>query len=190
MTLDGAFTHLATLTTNRLCLRQMRIDDTDAVFAFKSDPKVTSCYGQDPHRTKEESKAWLQQRITDIGCRDALFWVLTLKEEDVAIGECCFWNFDPDFKCAEIGYELNSGYWNRGLMTEALTAVLNFGFDEMEGHRIEANPLMTNEGSKRLLLKLGFQLEGTLRERQYFQGRFVDQMYFGLLEKEWMDMKA
>ena len=186
MTLDGAFTHLATLNTDRLRIRQMRIDDTEAVFAFKSDIKVTSCYGQEPHRTMEETRAWLQRRLADYECRDSIFWVLTPKDEDNAIGECCLWNFDTSFRCAEIGYELHSDYWNSGIMAEALTAVLSFGFDIMNLHRIEANPLATNEQSQRLLVRLGFKPEGTLRERQFFRGRFVDQIYYGLLGTEWM----
>jgi [ribosomal protein S5]-alanine N-acetyltransferase len=187
MTLDGAFTHLATLSTDRLRIRQMRIEDAEAVFAFKSDIRVTDSYGQEPHGTMSETRAWIQRRIADYECRDSVFWVIVPKEADLAIGECCLWNFDGSFNCAEIGYELRSDHWNRGIMTEALTAVLNYGFDEMDLHRIEACPLVTNEASNRLLVKLGFKYEGTLRERQSFRGRFVDQMYYGLLRGDRMD---
>jgi RimJ/RimL family protein N-acetyltransferase len=103
----------------------------------------------------------------DFGRRDSLFQVLTPKDEDIAIGGCCFWNFSLDFKCAEIGYELHHGYWNKGLMTEAVKAVLTFGFNEMGLHRIEANPLSTNEQTQRLLLKLGFKKEGALRRTPF-----------------------
>ncbi len=190
MTLDGAFTHLATLSTERLSLRQMNPDDAEAVFTFKSDPSVTVCYGQEPHRTIEESRAWLQRRMDDYVIRDSIFWVLTLKDDDVAIGECCIWNFDSSFKCAEIGYELHARYWNKGLMAEALKAVLAYGFLEMGLHRIEASPFAGNIRSQNLLSKLGFRLEGTLRERHLFQGLFLDQMYFGLLKEEWSDRAA
>jgi ribosomal-protein-alanine N-acetyltransferase len=186
MTLDGAFAHLATIDTDRLRVRPMGIEDTEAVFSFKSDIKVTDCYGQQPHRTMAETRAWIQRRIADQESRDCVFWVIALKENDLVIGECCLWNFDGCFKCAEIGYELHSDHWNRGIMTEALTAVLRYGFDEMGLHRIEACPLVTNEGSRRLLVKLGFKPEGTLRERQFFRARFVDQMYLGLLSTDWI----
>ena len=185
MTLDAAFEHLPALTTERLRLRQMRPDDAQAVFAFKSDPHVTRCYGQEPHLTDAETMAWIQKRMIDYGSRDCMFWVLTPKDDDIAIGECCFWNFAADLKCAEIGYELHRDHWNAGLMSEALAAVLKFGFEELGLHRIEANPLAGNERSQSLLLNLGFRYEGTLRERHWFQGRFVDQMCFGLLSREW-----
>jgi ribosomal-protein-alanine N-acetyltransferase len=190
MTLDEAFTRLATLTSGRLCIRQMQIDDTEAVFAFKSDPEVTRQYGQEPHRTKDETGAWLQRRVSDYEDRDAIFWVITLKDDDAAIGECCFWNFDPGFHCAEIGYELDSKYWHRGLMTEALSEVLAYGFAEMGLHRIEANPLKINVGSRKLLLRLGFKEEGILRERHFFENRFEDQFYYGLLSTEWAGRNA
>lgn len=187
MTLDGAFTHLATLKTDRLRIRQMRIGDAEAVFAFKSDTKVTDSYGQEPHATQEETAAWIRRRIADYECRDSVFWVISPKEVDIAIGECCLWNFDGSYKCAEIGYELHADHWNRGIMAEALSAILNFGFEQMDLHRIEACPLVTNGRSSRLLVKLGFKPEGTLRERQAFRGMFVDQMYFGLLRVDWTD---
>ena len=190
MTLDGAFTHLATLTSDRLCIRKMRIDDAEAVFAFKSDPEVTRRYGQEPHRTKEETGEWLQRRVSDHEVRDAMFWVITLRDIDTAIGECCYWNFDPGFHCAEIGYELGSKYWHRGFMSEALSEVLSYGFGEMGLHRIEANPLAINAGSRKLLIGLGFKEEGILRERHLFEDRFEDQIYYGLLSTEWAGRKA
>ena len=185
MTLDGAFTKLGDITTPHLCLHQMKIADAEAVFAFKSDPKVTLCYGQEPHRTIEETKIWLKKRVNDYEARGSVFWVLTLKDNDVAIGECCFWNFDPGFRSAEIGYELHSQYWHKGYMTEAVAEVIAYGFREMDLHRIEACPYDNNNHSHDLLRKLGFKEEGRLRERHFFRGKFEDQLYFGLLRDEW-----
>ena len=185
MTLDGAFSQLATLTTERLCLRQMRLSDAEAVFSFKSDPEVSVCYGQEPHQTIEETRTWLLRRVNDYAIRDSIFRVLTLRDEEVAIGECCLWNFDPSFLSAEIGYESHPKYWNKGLMTEALIEVLAYGFLEMGLHRIEARPYACNTESRNLLLKLGFKQEGMLRECHFFRGSFLDQLCYGLLSQEW-----
>jgi ribosomal-protein-alanine N-acetyltransferase len=185
MTLDDAFSNLPVITTERLCIRQMNMGDAEAVFAFKSDPEVTRRYGQEPHRSIDETRTWLQRRMVDYERRDAIFWVLALKEDDNPLGECCLWNFDTGFHCAEIGYELHSSYWQKGIMAEALSAILTYGFVNIGLHRIEANPLVTNEASQRLLLKLGFTREGILRERHFFHDKYLDQMYFGLLEEEW-----
>jgi ribosomal-protein-alanine N-acetyltransferase len=187
MTMENAFTRLGTFRTERLCIRPIRPSDAEAVFSFKSDDQVTECYGQEPHRTIDETNVWLENRMKDYAKRESVFWVITLKNDDIAIGECCLWNFDPSFQCAEVGYELRSGYWNRGLMTEALTEVLAYGFQEMGLHRIEACPLATNSHSQDLLLKLGFKNEGRLRERHPFRGCYLDQMYLGLLAGDWKD---
>jgi [ribosomal protein S5]-alanine N-acetyltransferase len=185
MTIDAAFTHFPTLTTQRLRLRQVEPSDTDALFAFKSDAEVTHAYGQEPHASPADSLAWIQRLRTDYERRDALFWALTLKAEERVIGECLFWNFDPAFHYAELGYELHPTYWHQGLMAEAVTAILSFGFGELGLHRVEANPLAENETCRKFLLKLGFTHEGTLRQRVFFRGSYLDQLYFGLLEDEW-----
>jgi ribosomal-protein-alanine N-acetyltransferase len=121
------------------------------------------------------------RQVNGYAIRDSVLWTLTLKDDDVAIGEYCLWNFEPGFLCAEVGYELHSKYWNRGLMSEALTEVLTYGFVEMGLHRIEACPFACNFHSRDLLVKLGFRLEGTLRDRHLFHGRYLDQLYYGLL---------
>ncbi len=70
-------------------------------------------------------------------------------------------------------------------MFEAMSAILAYGFTELELHRVEAIIDIANEPSKSLLLKLGFSYEGNLRQRYFFQGRFEDEYYFGLLKDEW-----
>lgn len=185
MRIDTTFTNFPFLTTTRLRLRQVTLADADAVFAFKSDPQVTSAYGQEPKQSIEEMQAWLQQLIDGYDRREVLFWIITRKEEDRAIGVGGFWNFSPGFHCAEIGYELHPAHWGKGLMPEAVTAMLAYGFQEMGLHRVEANPLAGNDSSHRLLQKLGFRHEGTLRQRHFFRGQFIDQLYYGLLSEEW-----
>lgn len=185
MSLEDAFASFPVLTTRRMRLRQMRTTDAPAVHAFKSDLEVTKHYGQEPHRSIDQTRAWIQRREDDYGRRETIFWVFALAGEDTAIGSSCFWNFDSGFHCAEIGYELHPAYWRQGLMSEALSAVLTYGFDELGLHRIEANPLAGNESSVKLLRKLGFTYEGCLRQRHFYRGNFGDQLYFGILKDEW-----
>ncbi len=187
MTLDGAFTYPATLVTNRLRLRQIQIADAEALYAVKSDPEVTSRYGQEPHRSVDETHAWVQRCLADYERHEAIVWAITLKDDEKAIGECCLWNFDPNFHFAELGYELHPAHWHNGLMTEALSAILTYGFGDLGLHRIEADPLAANRPSQELLLKLGFTHEGTLRQRHFFHDQYYDMLVFGLLKKEWMD---
>lgn len=185
VSIDSAFTHFPALTTNRLRLRQVREADAEALFAIKSDLEVTRPYGQEPHRTREDTLGWIRRLEADYDRCDTLFWALTLQGEDRLIGSCLFWNFDPAYACAEIGYELERAHWRQGLMAEAVSAVLAYGFGELGLHRIEANPLAGNLSSRDMLEKLGFTHEGTLRQRHFFRGQFEDQTYYGLLNEEW-----
>lgn len=99
---------------------------------------------------------------------------------------CTFWNFDPDFRYAEIGYELHRSYWRQGIVAEAVSAILTYGFTELGLHRIEAHVDAGNTPSRRLLLKLGFTFEGNLRQRYFFHDHFEDEHCFGLLQDEWL----
>jgi ribosomal-protein-alanine N-acetyltransferase len=188
--IDAAFTLFPSITTERLRLRPIQTDDAEALFAIKSDLEVTRRYGQEPHGSLDETRAWIGRVQASAARRDALFWCLTLRGHETAIGACTLWNLDPSFHCAELGYELHRAHWGEGLMTEAASTVVAYGFTELGLHRIEACPLAGNPASGRLLLKLGFTREGNLRQRAFFRGHFEDQLYFGLLVDEWTKAAA
>jgi [ribosomal protein S5]-alanine N-acetyltransferase len=186
MSIDAAFTNFPSLTTNRLHLRQIRPTDAEALFVIRSDREVMEFYGQEPQQSLEETHA-LIQRLQDLyDRREAILWVITLKGEDTVIGSCTFFHFGPDFHYAETGYELHREYWRQGIMTEAMSAILTYGFAELGLHRIEADIDPRNTRSKGLLLKLGFTYEGNLRQRYFFRGQFEDEHYYGLLKDEWL----
>lgn len=185
MTIDAAFTHFPTLTTKRLLLRQIRPEDAEAFFAIFSDEQVMQFYGHEPHRSLDDTREWIRKTEERYARRESLRWGITLKGEDKIIGSCSFHHFRADFQCVETGYDLNRAYWRGGIMTEAMSAVLTYGFNELGLHRVEAIIDIANEPSRALLLKLGFTYEGNLRQRYYFCGHFEDEHYFGLLRDEW-----
>ncbi len=185
MSMDEVFTHFPSLTTDRLHLRQIQQADAEAFFAIKSDREVMDFYGDETHKSLEDTHALIQQLQDSYDRREAIFWGMTLKGEDVIIGSCAFISFGPDFHYAETGYELNRAYWRRGIMAEAMTAILTYGFSELGLHRIEAALDDRNTPSRGLLLKLGFTHEGNLRQRFFFHDQFLDAQYFGLLKDEW-----
>lgn len=186
MVIDSAFTHFPIITTDRLRLRQVEPTDAGALFAIRSDPEVTHPYGQEPHQSLDDTRGLIQRLQASYARRESIFWCITLKDEDSVVGSCCFWNFSSDFQCAELGYELGRAFWRQGIMIQAVSAILNYGFNELGLHRIEANPLAGNSASRNLLLKLGFTYEGNLRQRVFFREHFEDQNYFGLLKDEWV----
>ena len=188
MGVETAFSQFPKLATRRLKLRQIEVSDAEALFAIKADPQVTAGYGQEPHHSLQDTLDWIRRLQCDYQQRNCLFWCITLAGQQKMIGECTFWNFDAAFQCAELGYELHPAFWRQGLMAEALYSVLDYGFNSLGLHRIEACPYAGNEPSRALLLKLGFQYEGNLRQRHFFRAQFLDQLYFGLLKEEWQKL--
>jgi ribosomal-protein-alanine N-acetyltransferase len=185
MTVDAAFTQFPTLTTNRLLLRQILPGDAEALFAILSDEESMEFYGDEPQQSLDETQELIRQIQIRYARRKALRWGITLQDNDRLIGSCSLFHFDEGFNRAEAGYELNRAFWGKGIMTEAMSAILTYGFSDLGLHRIEALIDIANERSKGLLLKLGFTYEGYLRQRFPFRDRFEDEHYFGLLKDEW-----
>ncbi|HEX8728199.1 MAG TPA: GNAT family protein [Ktedonobacterales bacterium] len=185
MELDAIFASVPVIETSRLILRGIRESDAEAIFATFSDPQTLEFYDALPHQSVEESRELIREIAGWYARREGIRWGITLRGADEVIGACGLFKFDEGFHRAETGYELRRAYWRQGIMSEALGGVLAFGFNEMGLHRIEA---VTDEGNVRsrgLLLKLGFTHEGALRQRFAWQGRFLDEHYFGLLRDEW-----
>jgi len=135
MKLEREFAHPPRFTTHRLRIRPMKFTDAKAIFEFKSNEAVTKHYGQEP-KSLEETRTWVRHRLAGPRRRGSIFWVFTLKRDDTAIGSFCFWNFDPSFRTAEIGYELHPAHWGKGLMAEAIPPILDYGFSRLGLHRV------------------------------------------------------
>ena len=185
MTIDAAFTGFPSLTTNRLLLRQIQPADAEDLYVTFSDEEAMQFYGHEPHRSIDETRALIDQIQARYARREAIRWGITLKGEEHVIGSCGFHHFDVGFHRAETGYELQRTFWGQGLMSEAVSAILTYGFDFMSLQRVEAIIDIVNERSKGLLLKLGFSYEGNLRQRYFFRDQFEDEHYFGLIRDEW-----
>lgn len=185
MTIDTAFTHFPSLATKRLLLRQIQPTDAEAFFAILSDEEAMQFYGHEPHSSLDDTRELIRRIQAGYTRRESIRWGITLKGEDRVIGSCSFHYFDEGFRCVETGYELHRAFWGRGMMTEAMSAILTYGFTDLGLHRVEAVIDIVNERSKGLLLKLGFTYEGNLRQRYFFRDRFEDEHYFGLLKDDW-----
>lgn len=185
MTIDDIFTNFPTLATNRLLLRNIKPEDAEALFAIRSDEESMKYFGQELYESLVDTIHVIKQMEERYARKEALRWCITFQGDDKLIGTCTLFHFDEGFHCAETGYELNRALWGKGIMTEAMAAILTFGFSELELHRVEAVIDIANERSKNLLLKLGFTYEGNLRQRFLFRGNFEDEHYFGLLKDEW-----
>jgi ribosomal-protein-alanine N-acetyltransferase len=166
-------------------LRRITPHDAAALFAVFSDPAVMEYYGDAPHTSLDDTRDLIERQQGWFARREGIRWGITQRGADEVIGSCGLFHFDEDFRRAELGYELRRECWRRGIMSEALTALLAHAFQTSTLHRIEAVVNGGNEASAGLLSSLGFCDEGTLRERFWFGGRSYDERYFGMLRADW-----
>ncbi len=178
------------LETPRLLLRELRPEDADDALRYYADVELMRYYDA-PMTTREqvlESFARHRQRFL----RDeALRWGITLRDEGRVIGTCGYMRDQPPGDGAhwraEVSYVLARSYWNRGIATEAVAAIIRYGFEHYRLHRIEAHVVTVNAASERVLRKLGFREEGYLRESYFSGGRFLDERLFALLKSDFIE---
>ncbi|MCL5997693.1 MAG: GNAT family N-acetyltransferase [Chloroflexi bacterium] len=173
------------LETPRLILRPLRLDDVDFIFKHFSDPLVTRHLLDEEPMVKREEAVELFEFFQDMAGKTYKRWGILHKEDGVLIGTCGFHKWDQRRFHAEVGYDLSAQYWGRGLMVEALQAMLKYGFERMQLNRVEALVYVENPQSVHVLEKLGFQREGVLREYFYRNGQFFDHFIYSLLKREW-----
>lgn len=182
----AVFNQFPELETPRLRLRRLELTDAPAMFAFLSDDRVARYFGLDTFTDMQQ--AYQRIRLINLNFRQrrALRWGIARRDDDLLIGTCGYVSWHQGFHHAAVGYELNRTFWRQGLMTEALTAVLEFGFLHMQLHRIEALVMPVNIRSTRLLQKMGFQCEGLLQDYGYWRGEFHDLYMYALLKQGWL----
>jgi ribosomal-protein-alanine N-acetyltransferase len=172
------------LDSDRLILRSMTDDDVSFVFKHFSDPDVTEyLVDQEPVANALEAKEIIQwaSNPKDISCTR---WVIFLREDNEPIGTCGFHNWDQTNNRVEIGYDLAKSHWRKGISYEALNLMIASGFDRMGLNRIEAYVHLENVASYSLLKKLGFHLEGIVRDKHLFRGEYYDHYCFSLLKSD------
>lgn len=177
------FDPFPTLTTARLLLRRIVPTDAEALFQIETEPLVTKYIGRDPF-TRAQSEQRLKELDMAIDAGSAIRWAMVPREGAEPVGTCGLWRWDQTHRHAELGYELVPALWGRGYMTEALATVLDYAFPHMNLHRVEANVDPDNHASRRVLEKLGFLHEATLRQNWCHRQVFMDSAIFGLLETD------
>jgi len=170
-----------TLKTARLHLRPLQRNDARAYLDIFSDAETMAFWSNEPIDSIAEAEDMLQQDIEWVTSGAALCWGIARPEKNCLIGKISLYFFSRQNRRAEIGYILNRRYWRQGLMTEALGAVLDYAFDELELHRVEADVDRNHAGSLALLEKFGFSREGVFRERWFVHGKWHDSVMLGLL---------
>ncbi len=167
------------LTTARLTLRPLARRDIDAVFAMMSDCE-TMRYWDWPAFTDRDTVAdVVAAQMEDAARGAALYWAVTLN--GATIGSCDLSEIDRHHRRAEVGFLFNRAWWGNGYARETMDAVIAHGFERLQLQKLWARFHAGNAASQRLLERLGFSREGTLRQHILRDGTRRDCEIYGLV---------
>lgn len=186
-------THIGTTTieTDRLLLRRFEYSDDDAMLQYWiADEKIQSMYSEPVYTTKEAVKELLDKYISSYEKEDYYRWAIILKETGECIGQIAYFLVDSKNHFAEIEYCIGSAFQCRGYATEATKAVIRYGFEKMELHKVQICTKEINAASKRVIEKCGFLYEGTLRDYFYMDGKYIGRLYFSMLRSEYKEQSV
>ncbi len=172
------------LETPRLCLRLVRQSDLPALMAINGDAVVTRFLPYPTWRDAADAQAWWERIAPASASGAALQFVVIEKATGSLIGACLLFNHEAGSARADIGYVTRRTHWQRGLTFEAVAALIRHAFDGCGLRRLEAQADSANTASHALLLKLGFQCEGLLRQRWVHKGAAYDTHIYGLLASD------
>ncbi|MFN2234007.1 MAG: GNAT family N-acetyltransferase [Anaerolineales bacterium] len=183
---DGA--EFPVLETQRLRLRKPEISDASDVLVFRGDPVVQK-YDDPVIHTVQEAEAFINELLDEFRTRSGISWVMELKDKRIVIGAFGLHHWNPYHRRAEAGYGIAHAYWGQGYASEALKAMLRYGFERMNLNRIYAGTIADNHASVRLLESNGFTREGTQRKHSWEDdGTFHDSAIYGLLANEFLQL--
>ncbi|MDO8901945.1 MAG: GNAT family protein [Phenylobacterium sp.] len=174
------------LETERLILRDFRLEDTEAVHAYAADPEVTQFMPWGPN-SPEETAAFMARALEQQATwpRLDLGLAIELKSEAQVVGSIALHLRDIPNATVEMGYVLRRDLWGLGLVTEAGRAMIDMGFGVLGLHRIVASCDVRNIGSYRVMEKLGLRREGRLRKDRKIAAEWRDTYVYALLDEEW-----
>jgi ribosomal-protein-alanine N-acetyltransferase len=153
------FSSFPTLKTDRLVLRKLVKSDAETVFALRTDKDINKFIERPPERQEKNGLEFITRIDKGLANNSFVNWAISYKSESKLLGTICLWNFSEDKKIAEVGYNLIMQQHGKGIMSEALKAVLDYGFNTLNFETIEAFTHKNNTASVNLLLKQDFKCD-------------------------------
>jgi len=174
--------------TPRLSIREYTKADFVGVHAYSEDSETVRFMTWGPN-TPEDTRAFIQLAISQqvIEPRVNYHFIVTMKGIEQVIGGCGIHIRRPAHRGAEIGYCFNKQYWRQGYATETMGALLKFGFETLQMHRIIATCDSGNIGSERVMQKSGLRKEAYFVQELWQKGRWRDSLLYAILESEWFN---
>jgi ribosomal-protein-alanine N-acetyltransferase len=182
--LEISFFPFPNLKTQRLLLRRVNANDTDTILALRSNDEVMKYIPRPYLKNREDALELIAMLDDKIENGIGINWGIALLEEpEKIIGIIGHYRIKPEHYRAEVGYMLFPEYNGKGIVSEALQKVVEYGFKDMKLHSIEAVLDPDNKASEKVLLKNGFVKEAHLIENEFYEGRFLDSMIYSKLNK-------
>lgn len=183
--INKCFNPFPILETERLLLREIKVEDVKDLYEILSDVEVAKYDYFYPLKSDSEVIKFIKRYKKELEENEEITWGIILKTTNKLIGTCCLGDFDEGAKRAEIGYSIAKLEWGKGYATEAVKVVIDFGLNVMELNRIEANITPGNDASVRVLKKVNFVHEGIVRERDLIKGKLEDGIIMAILKKDY-----
>jgi len=153
------------LVTERLFLRQLSLKDKEEIFAIRSNDIVNKYLARPKAQSIEDAKDFIKKINFFISNNQSIFWAICFRGQDKLIGTICLWNFSEKENKAEIGYELLPEFHGKGIMQEAFSKIIEFGFQTLKLDTIEAWTTTQNEHSIRILERNHFKRDVDLENK-------------------------
>ena len=177
---------LPTITTERLRLRSLSPSDVPALAAIFGDSEVCRFWSHAALTDADAAQALYDHIVKCFAERSLFQWGIAERDSDAVVGTCTLAALSSEHRRAELGFALARASWGRGLIAEALPALLGFAFETLDLHRLEADVDPRNHRSIRAIERLGFKREGYLPERYHVNGEVQDAVLYGLLRRDWV----
>ncbi|WP_395062281.1 GNAT family N-acetyltransferase [Flavobacterium sp.] len=171
------------LETERLLLRRISADDVNEVLELRGNPETMKYIPRPLAKTKDEALVHIKMIDDKIVNNEGINWGITLKGNPKLIGIIGHYRIQPENHRCEIGYMILPQYNGQGIVTEAIKIVLEYGFDDLQMHSIEAVIDPDNVASERVLQKNGFVKEAHILENELYEGKFWDTVIYSLLKR-------
>lgn len=171
------------LETNRLLLRRVSADDLSEIMELRGNPETMKFIPRPLVTNSMEALAHFKMIDDKIEKNEGINWAITLKGNPKLIGIIGHYRIKPENYRCEMGYMILPQYNNQGITTEAIKVVLEYGFDDLQMHSIEAIIDPENYASERVLQKNGFVKEAHILENEFYDGKFIDTVIYSLLKR-------
>ncbi len=166
-------------------LRPLRMSDAAALYDYLRDPVVTELTSY-PVISVPIVEAMIERSIRRWAAGELSRWAVALQRDDQVVGTCGFNEWSQVHRWAELAFDLARAHWDKGLMRQAVAAVLQWTFRQDQVDRVHAFVRVDNRRSERLLERSGFVREGCLRSYRVCRGQPHDFHIYGLLRSDWV----